>query len=304
MYMSYNPSVIVIRAGDTVVWKALDGPHTVSSVNVTADGQRLFDSQPKVPFPLPAFLFGPGGLIPPGGTYTLDTSTLSPGTYDIVCTIHTDEGMKATLTVTNETAPLGSQFNVVTGYGSVTNDMDQFVPGNITVPQGTKVNFVNLSSIEAHSVASLVTLSNGTKVVGTLFDSSPIFTPPGTSLDNLPNVNMAGVQELGGAMFPIPGMDTFSYTFNDPGTYMYFCKYHSQVENGNVAGMVGEVVVLPAYGTSSDIADLNTQFSQFGGQIATATTLAAAGIILGIVGIGLAVWARQRKPQQTEPSAK
>jgi hypothetical protein len=85
---------------------------------------------------------------------------------------------------------------------------------------------------------------------------------------------------------------------------MYFCKYHSQVENGNVAGMVGEVVVLPAYGTSSDIADLNTQFSQFGGQIATATTLAAAGIILGIVGIGLAVWARQRKPQQTEPSAK
>jgi plastocyanin len=50
MYMGYNPSVIVIRAGDTVVWKALDGPHTVTSVNVTPDGKTLFDHTRKCPF--------------------------------------------------------------------------------------------------------------------------------------------------------------------------------------------------------------------------------------------------------------
>lgn len=294
MYMGYNPSVIVIRAGDTVVWKALDGPHTVTSVNVTADGKALFDSHPKVPFPLPAFLFGPGGFIPPGGTFTLDTSNLSPGTYGILCTLHVEEGMQGTLTITNETAPPGSQFTVVSGYGAGTAEIQQFVPNNITVPRGTKVIFMNLSGVEVHTIVSVVTLSNGTKVLGTVFDSSPIIAPPGITIDDVPKVNEEAIGQLGGAMFPIHGLDTFTYKFNDPGTYVYYCKYHSNVENGNIAGMVGEVIVLPVYGTSSDLNNIGSQISS---QVVMATTLAIGGIILAIIGIVLAVWASRRKVQ-------
>jgi plastocyanin len=295
MYMGYNPSVIVIRAGDTIVWKALDGPHTVSSENLTADGKPLFDSNPKVQFPLPAVIFGPGGFIPPGGTYTLDTGKLEPGTYGILCTVHADEGMQGTLTVTNETASPGSQFVVVTGYSSGTSEVDQFVPKDVTVPHGTLIIFANLAGVEVHTVASVVTLANGTKVLGTVFDSSPMMAPPGITMDDLPKVNMAGVDQLGGAMFPMTGLDTISYTFNDPGTYLYYCKYHALVENGNIAGMVGEVVVLPSYAGASDLSNLSAQNAQLSSQLATATTLAIGGIALGIVGILLAIWAVRRR---------
>ena len=96
-------------------------------------------------------------------------------------------------------------------------------------------------------------------------------------------------------MFPLPGMDTFSYTFNDPGTYLYYCKYHSLVENGNIAGMVGEVIVLPPYAVASDLSNLSAQNAQLSSQLATATTLAIGGIALGIIGIVLAVWATRRR---------
>jgi hypothetical protein len=122
-----------------------------------------------------------------------------------------------------------------------------------------------------------------------------MITPPGTTMDDLPKVNAAAVAQLGGAMFPIPGLDTFSYTFSDPGTYLYYCKYHALVENGNIAGMVGEVIVLPPYAAMSDLSSLSAQNAQLSSQLATATTLAAGGIVLGIIGIVLAIWAIRRR---------
>lgn len=202
--------------------------------------------------------------------------------------------MRGTLTILNETAPPGSQVNVVSGYGAGTSEIQQFVPNDITVLRGTKVIFMNLAGAEVHTIVSVVTLSNGTEVLGTVFDSSPIIAPPGMTLEDVPKVNQAAINELGGAMFPIPGLDTFSYTFNDPGTYVYYCKYHSLVENGNIAGMVGEVIVLPAYGTSTDLTNVGSQIS---GQVAMATALAIGGIILAIIGIVLAVWVSKRKVQ-------
>jgi len=64
--------------------------------------------------------------------------------------------------------------------------------------------------------------------------------------------------------------------------------------NRNVAGMVGEVIVLPDYGTSSDLTNFGSQLS---GQVAMATTLAIVGVILAIIGIVLAVWSTRRKLQ-------
>jgi plastocyanin len=299
MYMGYSPSVIVINAGDTIVWKALDGPHTVTSENLTSSGQALFDSQPKVPYPLPAFLFGPGGFIPPQGTYMLDTSNLAPGTYGVLCTLHQDANMEATLTITSQTAPQGYQFPVITGVSSGSTEVEAFNPHNITVPQGTKVLFENLSGFEPHTVLSVVTLANGTRVLGTVFDSSPMLFPPGMTWDQVPQANAAAVNQLGGAMLPVPGMDTFSYTFTNSGTYVYYCKYHSLVENGNISGMVGEVVVLQPSATNNDLIALNNQISNLSGQLITAIALGAAGIIVGVIATAIAVWSsrRNKKPK-------
>ena len=99
---------------------------------------------------------------------------------------------------------------------------------------------------------------------------------------------------------------TYSYTFKDPGTYLYFCKYHSAVENGNIAGMVGEVIVQPAYAPSSDLQNvtslINSVSGQVSSQIGMATSIATAGVVLGIIGIIIAVvtavWAA-RKTKKT-----
>jgi hypothetical protein len=56
--------------------------------------------------------------------------------------------------------------------------VDQFVPKDVTVPHGTVVIFANLSGAEVHTVASVVTLANGTQVLGIVFDSSPMIAPP------------------------------------------------------------------------------------------------------------------------------
>jgi plastocyanin len=302
--MWYSPSVIVIRTGDTIVWKALDGPHTVTAENKTADGKPLFDSHPKVSFPLPAFIYGPGVFIVPGGTYVLDTGKLAPGTYGILCTIHQDSLMEGTLTITNQTAPQGYQFPVVTGISSGNTEVEAFNPQNITVPRGTKVLFENLSGFEVHTVVSVVNLPNGTRVLGTVFDSSPIIAPPGMTWDQVPQANAQAVAALGGAMLPVPGMDTFNYTFKDPGNYLYYCKYHAEVENGHIAGMVSEVIVLPAYATGPDLmstlSTLSAQNAALSAQISTALLVGVVGAILGILGILLAVRA-SRKPKATAP---
>ena len=218
----------------------------------------------------------------------LDTSKLAPGTYGVLCSIHQDADMEATLTITNQTAPEGYQFPVVTGVSSVSSEVEAFNPKNITVPWGTKVLFENLSGFEPHTVVSVVTLANGTRVLGTVFDSSPMLVPPGLTWDQVPQANAAAINELGGAMFPLSGMDTFSFTFTQPGTYLYYCKYHSLVENGNISGMVGEVIVLQPSVTNSDLLPLNSQIGNVSGQVTTATALGAVGVILGVIATAIA----------------
>jgi len=39
-----------------------------------------------------------------------------------------------------------------------------------------------------------------------------------------------------------PG-DTFTVTFTEPGTYPYFCAYHSSIKDGQRVGMVGTITV-------------------------------------------------------------
>src|SRR3954464_2745331 len=74
-----------------------------------------------------------------------------------------------------------------------------FMPSSITIAQGDSVNWTWAGPDTNHSVTSKSGQADS-------FDSDPGKTP--TSLDHPPG-------------------DTFSHTFNTPGTFSYICKVHS-----------------------------------------------------------------------------
>ena len=128
-YYDYSPATLSVPKGDTVTWVNGDiypyGGHTATSGTVgSPDG--LWDS---------------GVVANQGDSYTLDTSTISPGSYPFFCTVDYYYGMAGTLTITgppnvpptvNITNPVSGavfaapanitiQATVANGSGSVTN---------------------------------------------------------------------------------------------------------------------------------------------------------------------------------------
>ncbi|MDE1852879.1 MAG: hypothetical protein KGI38_03920 [Thaumarchaeota archaeon] len=265
LYDEYAPSTIVIRAGDTVVWKDVGGPHTVTSVNTTSTGSPLFDSSSKFTLSpqFAAAVFGPGGYTKPGTSFVLDTSTLAPGTYKYQCTIHDMLGMVGYLTVTSATASPDETATVTMGWTQEAGEVTMFNPQNVTVAQGTHVIFQSLAGQEPHDVVSETKLSNGTVILGKYFDSSPRLVPPGISEAALVGRPPPFPIGPGGMMLP---PSNFNYTFAQPGTYLYYCKIHSSdlpmmgpMPFMHMAGMTGEVIVLPSYATQQQVDALNSQ---------------------------------------------
>ena len=126
----FFPSNLAIRAGDKVVWTASgDAPHTVTSLNVTA-GHPVFDSTPNFDITpeVAAAFFGPGGFMTPGASFSLDTSTLAPGTYHYQCTLHDGIGMNGNLTITNDVAPHATVATVTVGWFGAGSEITLFSP--------------------------------------------------------------------------------------------------------------------------------------------------------------------------------
>lgn len=304
LYDEYTPSTIVIRAGDTVVWKDVGGPHTVTSVNTTSSGTPLFDSSTKFTLSpqFAAAVYGPGGYIKPGGSFVLNTSGLAPGTYKFQCTIHDMLGMVGFLTVTSAAAAPGEALTVTAGWTQEAGEMTMFNPQNVTVAQGTQVIFQSLAGQEPHDVVSETQLSNGTVILGKYFDSSPRLVPPGISEAALSSKPPPFPTGPGGMMLP---PSTFNYTFTQPGTYLYYCKIHSSnlpmmgpMPFMHMAGMTGEVIVLPSYATQQQVDALNSQVSaaqnSIGGlnsNTSFATNIAyvalGASVVFGIAALAL-----------------
>lgn len=63
---------------------------------------------------------------------------------------------------------------------------------------------------------------------------------PHTSLDSSPDFNPPGPPPV-----MLPPDDTFSLPFNNPGTFVYFCKVHAYKVGESWVGMVGIVHVVP-----------------------------------------------------------
>lgn len=213
--LSFTPRDFVIYAGDTVRWTNIGGgtPHTVTSVT------GAFDSTPDFVIPPPAevatALFGPGGFLLPGQTYSFTFE--EAGEVNYWCKLH--PLMLGKVIVTDDQAPPNSVMYVTSGWGSETTSVDAFGPREITVAKGTTVIWTNQGVYQPHTVTS------------SLYDSSPNWT-------------QEAAEGFGQLSF-LWKDSTFEFTFNEVGTFPYFCKLH--------AGMRGTVIVLPAKAMSAEM---------------------------------------------------
>ena len=80
----FNPTNIEVTRGEPVVFNSPssnDHPHTVTNLARTG-------APTVVPVSFVAGNIFDSGLIQPGGSFTLDTSTLAPGNYAYLCRLH------------------------------------------------------------------------------------------------------------------------------------------------------------------------------------------------------------------------
>jgi plastocyanin len=121
--------------------------------------------------------------------------------------------------VSAQTAPAGAGSAGSSGAQSFAvqmNDANQFVPQSITVPRGATVTWTNIGKDAVPHTAT--------------GDPSLAINAADVSLP-------AGAQPWGSdALGP---NQSYSHTFDVPGTYQYVCRYHE------VLGMVGTLTVTP-----------------------------------------------------------
>ncbi len=198
----YEPDTLSVNIGDSVSWFNEDNvPHTVTSKQ-----EGLFDSS----------------IIAANATWVLNTGVLSEGSYEFFCTLH--PFMESTLNIgaaqpeqavtpaenntssegaglgVNQTGPSESGVATVTSVSivvgsSVPTNNEFFVPETVQNTVGSLVRWENQDSVP-HTVTSGVVESNAPKPDGT-FDS--------------------GILNKG---------QTFSYVFDKPREYDYFCLLH------------------------------------------------------------------------------
>lgn len=91
---------------------------------------------------------------------------------------------------------------------------NQFEPSNLTITAGTTVLWRNVDSVAHTSTANPVLVDEGQQWDSGLLD----------------------------------GGDTFEHTFDEPGTYPYYCIPHASIdqETGECSGMCATIVVEPA----------------------------------------------------------
>jgi plastocyanin/uncharacterized membrane protein YozB (DUF420 family) len=206
----FVPDAVTVPAGTTVVWTNLDSaPHTVTSTS------GIFDS----------------GVMDEGVSFSYTFQ--DPGTYDYYCLIHPYMKAKVIVTPSEGSGPAAAGVNhveegrvegsqaeegreeesrpAVDQGQSVLVEIKKFTydPDSITVPVGTHVVWRNFDAVP-HTVTS----------TNDLFDS--------------------GIMDQN---------ENFSYTFQDSGTYDYYCSIHPY--------MMAKVIVTPSEGQQLDTAEVS-----------------------------------------------
>ncbi len=195
----YEPDPLSVSKGDGVEWTNEDtAPHTVTSF---ADDGKSFDS----------------GIINAKATWLLDTSTLAEGDYEYFCTLH--PFMRGMLTVTaagqtageespEATAPPttapGDTSGAATPAATVTAVSIVF---GASAP--TNGEFYSPATVET-TVGSMVTWKNDDSALHTVTSGDAATVSPDGVFDS---------------KF-MKKDQTFSFVFDKPGEYNYFCTLH------------------------------------------------------------------------------
>jgi plastocyanin len=144
------------------------------------------------------------------------------------------------------------------GWGDSVYAVQAFAPENMTVVQGTLVQWRLANPTEPHTIT-------GPAPGGSLaWDSSPNFNPPGPP-----------------PVLIVPGT-TFNHTFSTAGTFTYLCKVHAYQVGSSWAGMVGTVIVEPAVVDTS-------------GTLLSVSYAALAVAVVALL-VGIYALVRKRKP--------
>ena len=196
---------------------------------------------------------GPGKLLAPGSVYELDTSGLAPGTYHYFCKIH--PGMTGTLVVVAGVSTVTVQ--ATAGWGDSVYAVQAFAPENMTVVQGTIVQWRLANPTEPH------TITGPAPGGGIAWDSSPNLPPGPPPVLFVPDT-------------------TFNHTFSSAGTFTYLCKVHAYQVDRSWVGMVGTVIVEPAVVDTSST-------------LLTVSYAALAVAVVALL-VGIAALVRKRKP--------
>src|SRR5437899_2699616 len=168
-FNGFTPGTIVITAGDPTAWHWARGLRSVTSTRTLSNGSFAYDSRPAFT-PAGALAdMGPGKLLSPGSVFELDTGTLATGTYHYFCKIH--PGMAGNLTVTAGVSTVA--VTATAGWGDSVYAVQAFAPEDLTVVQGTIVQWRLANPTEPHTITGPV--SGGSPA----WDSSPNFNPPG-----------------------------------------------------------------------------------------------------------------------------
>ena len=190
----YDPDEITVGPGTVITWVNEDVAVHTATDKATTGG--VFDT----------------GLVSAGGSYSLLSDDLEPGTYEYFCLVH--PWMESVLTVTGSDSDMqatdSSEISADSDMQNVADssetltvsmpegssladpDKDFYIPAHAEVSAGTKVVWTN-DDIAAHTVTSGVPGGD----VGTDFDS--------------------GIMAPGA---------TFEWTFDEQGEHDYFCILH------------------------------------------------------------------------------
>lgn len=138
--MKFAPPRIEIELGDSVVWKAVDDRHTVTS----RDG--LFDSSPR-------------GIMTDGDAYRFRFRV--PGRFGYFCRIHQGQGMQGEVLVVDPSVPTTTATRPTPVTAAATTSS---TATTTTAPTTTTTRRLATSSTTSQSVATATTAPAGTPV--------------------------------------------------------------------------------------------------------------------------------------------
>ncbi|WP_435195464.1 halocyanin domain-containing protein [Natronomonas sp. EA1] len=232
MAFYFDPVAVAIQPGDTVEWELVSGQHTATAFPARIpEGAEPFDT----------------GLLTEAGT-TASVTFETEGTYDYYCEPHRGLQMVGRIVV-----------GVAGGPGNEGSPPEGMLPAGFDVQEAGAVSFAEWSAIEGFTYGSWfrgVDAFDGTEdetgdetktiMVGAqgnggpfAFDPTAILVDAGTKITWEWVAGTHNVVAVDGSFRsgdPVEG-GTYTYTFDEPGVYTYFCEPHRGL------GMKGAVVV-------------------------------------------------------------